>query len=191
MNIGFVGDCDKVDVALMAGLLLKSYHADSPVTIVADRHRHYQYFKDEVSGMAVQLEEDSHSVEGTVIYDWHSMELPRNRLDKLYAVTTYDKPSLEFACEFVKRHEVQGVVVLESDCSITPKYIRYLFPDVKTLSCFDDPRRRMDWVFDGRVSTRKLGDDFTSVIGELAQDISGITPVDLKKMWIYLKKRSA
>lgn len=191
VNIGFIGDCEKIDVTLMVGMILQAYDSSSPVTIYSDRERHYRYFENEVSGMAVQCKGEAEPMAGTVLYDWHSSDLPMNQLDKMYAVTTYDKAALEFAGEIVRKYGVAGLIVLESECSINQKYIKYLFPGLKTFSCYDDPRRRMDWVYDGRISTRKIEPDFAETMGEIVQDMTSINSNELKKIWMFLKKRSA
>lgn len=192
MNIGLIGDCDKVDLALMTGLLLKTHRDNEPVTIVSDRIRHYRYFQNEVNGMGVQANSDAVIAAGGIaIYDWHSSELPNEQWDKKYVVTTYEKASLEFAAELIDGHETDGLIVLESECSITPKYIAKLFPNANIYSYYDDSRRRVDWVFDGRISTRRLESDFIHTVSSLARDIGAIPEPEVKKLWNYLKKRSA
>ncbi len=192
MNIMLMGDCDKVDLALVLALLLQTHRGAPASTVITDRPRHYRYLQDEVSGVRIQLS-GAGSAEGITLYDWHAIELPDVRLDKLYVVSSYDRAALEMAQQAVRAHAdiVSGLIVQESECSISSRYIAAHLPVQPVFSYYDSPRRRIDWVFDGRIALKGLEGDFAAAAGSLLQDIAAIPPRELKKLWTYAKKRGA
>ncbi|CAH1207744.1 hypothetical protein PAECIP111893_02769 [Paenibacillus plantiphilus] len=190
-NMVFVGDCEKVDLMLATALLLQAHQGESSAAVISDVQRHYRYFQEEVSGIAIRADQDAVGSEQYVLYDWHSLALPEIKMDKLFAVTTYDRSSLDMAGEIIRKHQVDGLIVLESDCAISPKYIRSLLPVKRWYSYYDYPWRRINWVFDGRVGLRRIEKDFAQTIGDLVQDVADISENELKKLWMYAKKRGA
>lgn len=192
-KIAFVGDCQKHDLVLAIAHLLHAYKEGSRVSIRSDSQRQYRYFNGEASGIHIRSFADEPASESDIeLIDWHSAELPQDNTDKLYVVTSYEKASLETAAQILHSRSASGIIAIESECSITPKYVKtHLTFDGRTMSYFDSSRRRLDWVFDGRITLRKLENDFTETVERILEDLLNISDKEMKKLWSFVQKRGA
>jgi hypothetical protein len=188
MKIVFAGDCEKHDLVLTTALLFQAARPEEKVSVITDVSRLYRHFQGEVSGVSIHLEGEAEA-EVVQLYDWHQESLPCTDPDRVILVTACDRSSLEFAKAFLQNHEVDALLWVRSDCAITPKYIAAYLPVKQILSYWDSPRRRIDWIYDGRVDLRGLESDFSQEIDVMMTDLYEIPKPQLKKIWSFIKKR--
>jgi hypothetical protein len=189
MKIIFAGDCEKHDFVLTVAVLLKAY-LNKPVTILPDNQRNYSYFSGEISGVEICICNDEVQDLENMIYDIQSLYIEPKDPKKVIYVTNYEKRSVDALMEMVNIKKPDGIVVIESECSLNLKYIESILPDrIPLYNYFDNPRRRIDWVWNERIDLRKQDSDFVSAIRFFLSEICNIPSKDIKKLWSYVIKR--
>jgi hypothetical protein len=173
----FIGNCHKHDFVVATSRILKELKQE-PVDIITDDETHYGYFEGEIS--EIKINQSTKEQTGLLVYDCHTMIIPDSLEEhKVVLVTTMHNAL-----------NAHALVVIQSDCSITEKYIKSYFSSMERFYYFyDDPRRRIDMVFNSQLNYKKLGNDFTGSIDNMLVDLFEAPSADLKKIWAYLKKR--
>lgn len=182
------GDCEKHDFAIALSMCLSAL-TEKEVTIISDSNKNYKYFEGEVSG--VKIGPETRSSSDIVIYDCHNTILSDIGEDnKLIAFTDFSKASIDQIIGLQRSVIPSGLVVIEEESHFSPKYIDlYLGTDYGIYSYPYSSKRKIDIVFDGVVSFKKLDQDFIMCLGKFLEDFVGVANKDLRSLWNYLRRR--
>jgi ABC-type Na+ efflux pump permease subunit len=186
--IVFLGDCDKSDFVISVAVLMQA-SLKQQVTIITDKPRTYRYFDGEVSG--IKIAPSSEDKEGIILYDCYQAIVPEELAEeKIVLVTTLDRANIEETREYSQALKPDALVVIQSDCSISSKYIETHFQEIQKIYYYqDDPRRRIDLSYQQALNVKKLNSEFVNTVNSFASEVSGVPSKDLKQLWAYLKKR--
>ncbi|GGA04929.1 hypothetical protein GCM10008018_58520 [Paenibacillus marchantiophytorum] len=188
MNILVAGNCDKYDFVLTLAIMLGAYKEES-VMIVTDNDRHYRYFQGEASGVKIVNHIPPFPFAIT-IYDWHNRYPVDVEFAKCLLATNFERSSLAHIDELLKTITPDALLVMEAECGVNLNYIEKNVPsEAPVYSYYDDPRRRIDWVHDGRVELKDLDKEFSETVGNVLTDICELPIKDIKKLWSYARKR--
>ena len=92
--------------------------------------------------------------------------------------------------ELLKGVTPDALLVMEAECGINLQYIGKNVPsEAPVYSYYDDPRRRIDWVHEGRVELNGMDKEFSEAVGNVLSDICELPIKDIKKLWSYARKR--